>query len=76
MSDPSQQPGSRGRRGFNFTILQLVLFVGAGVVGLAALLAGGLALGLALAGAAMVAVLALVVWIVLANLAGARPPRT
>ena len=54
----------------NFTLLQFILFAGAGVVALAALLAAGLAFGLALAGAAMIAVLVLAIWFILANFTG------
>ena len=76
MTEPGPDPPSARR--VNFTGLQFILFAGAGVVGLAALLAAGLAFGLALAGAAMAAVLVLAVWFVAANLIGdrrsARPP--
>ena len=63
---PSRQPAGR----LNFTLLQFILFAGAGLVGLAALLAAGLAFGLALAGAAVIAVLVLAIWFISANLAG------
>ena len=80
MSQSAPDPPPRSR--LNFTALQFILFAGAGVVGLAALLAAGLAFGLALAGAAMIAVLVLAVWFISANLAGGdsarsrRPPRS
>ena len=80
MSEPAADPPpQRLSSRLNFTGLQFILFAGAGLVGLAALLAAGLAFGLALAGAAMLAILVLVVWFVAANLIGdgrrARPPR-
>ena len=68
-SPPARPTLSPGR--LNFTALQFVLFAGAAVVGLAALLAAGLAFGLALAGAAVLAVLVLAIWLIAANLAGA-----
>ena len=82
MTGPAARPPAARRRAarLNFTLLQFVLFAGAGGVALAALLAAGLAFGLALAGSAMIAVLVLAVWVVTANLAGSgastrRPPR-
>ena len=74
MSDPAAGPSRRGAA-LNFTLLQFIVFAGAAVVGLAALLAAGLAFGLALAGAAMVAVLVLAVWFIAANMVGRRPSR-
>ena len=75
MSDPRSGRGRPGAGGRNFTLLQFVLFVGAGLIGVAALLAAGLAFGLALAGAGCLAVLVLAVWMVVANLIGGeRPP--
>ena len=71
MSEPNQPARAPRISGLNFTVLQFVLFAGVGLVGFAALLAGGIALGLALAGAAMLAVVVLAVWIVLSNLLGA-----
>ncbi len=76
MSEPVADPPPPGRRGpLNFTGWQFILFVGTGAVGLAALLAAGLGFGLALAGAATLAVVVLVVWVVAANLIGASPTR-
>ncbi len=77
MTPPTADPTPpRGRGRLNFTALQFILFAGAGVVGLAALLAAGLAFGLALAGAAVIAVLVLAVWFIVANLIGdMRPSR-
>ena len=82
MSGPAADPPPRRRRSgrLNFTVMQFILFAGSGVVGLAALLAAGLAVGLALAGAATIAVLALAIWFIAANLlgdmrTGGRPPR-
>ena len=51
----------------NFTVVQFIVFAGAGLIGLAVLYAAGLAFGLALAGAAMVAMLVLAGWVVVAN---------
>jgi hypothetical protein len=70
-------PLARRRLGqLNFTGFQFILFAGAGVVGLAALLAAGLAFGLALAGASVLAVLVLAVWFIAANMiGGTRPSR-
>ena len=62
----------RPRGALNFTALQFMLFAGVGLVGLAALLAAGLAFGLALAGAACLAVLALAIWFIAANLVGSE----
>jgi small-conductance mechanosensitive channel len=77
MSDPPTDRPSPPRRParLNFTLLQFILFAGAGAVGLVALLAAGLAFGLALAGAATIAVLVLAVWVMGANLAGGRRGR-
>ena len=85
MSDPRAQPpgpssaeqaGVRPWAALNFTGLQFVLFAGVALVALAALLAAGLAIGLALAGAGCLAVLAFAVWFIAANLIGGeRPPR-
>ncbi len=83
MSEPAAGPPPPQRRAgrLNFTLLQFILFAGAGLVGLAALLAAGLAFGLALAGAAMIAVLVLAAWFITANLMGGmgsgrrRPPK-
>ena len=73
MSEPAPDPPPVRRSGrLNFTALQFVLFAGAAVVGLAALLAAGLAFGLALAGAAMIAVLVLAIWFMAANTIGGR----
>ena len=82
MSEPAAGPPPSQRRAgrLNFTLLQFLLFGGAGVLGMAALLAAGLAFGLALAGAALIAVLVLAIWFVAANLVGPervhlrRPP--
>ena len=60
----------------NFTLPQFIVFAGAALVGLAALYAAGLAFGLALAGAAVLAVLVLAAWVVAANsLRRRRSPR-
>ena len=67
---PADPPPSRLSGRLNFTGLQFILFVGAALVGLAALLAAGLAFGLALAGAAMIATLVLASWFIMANLVG------
>ena len=75
MTDPGADPAGSPRSRLNFTGLQFVLFAGAGIVGLAALLAAGLAFGLALAGAALLAVLVLAGWLVAANLMGDGPVR-
>ena len=73
--DPGSSPTRRPGR-LNFTGLQFILFAGAAVVGLAALLAAGAAFGLALAGAAVIAVLVLAVWLIAANIIGdMRPSR-
>ncbi len=80
MSGPGSRP-PRPQTRLNFTGLQFVLFAGAGLIGLAGLMAAGLAFGLALAGAAALAVLMLAVWFIAANLLGkpgdrpAPPPR-
>ncbi|WP_174300084.1 hypothetical protein [Caulobacter sp. S45] len=77
MSGPGAgRPASRRLGPLNFTGLQFILFAGVGLVGLAALLAAGLAFGLALAGAAMLAVLVLACWFVVANLTGGARGRT
>ena len=68
MANHGSSPGPV--RGRNFTILQLILFVGMGLVALAFLLAAGLALGLALAGAGVLAVLVLATWFIVANVIG------
>lgn len=68
MSEAGHQERPRGR--LNFTGLQFVLFAGALLVGLAALLAAGLAFGLALAGAGCLAVVVLAAWFIAANLVG------
>ena len=73
MSDPV--PGRPPSRRLNFTALQFILFAGAGLVGLAVLSAAGLAFGLALAGATMVAVLALATWFIIVNLVGGARDR-
>jgi hypothetical protein len=52
------------------TALQFILFGGAALVCLAALTAAGAALGLALAGAAVLAGLVLAIWVIGANLIG------
>ena len=70
MSRPGAPPPSRRPVRLNFTALQFILFAGAGLVGLAALSAAGLAFGLALAGAATVAVVGLAIWFIAANLIG------
>ncbi len=61
----------------NFSLANFILFVGAAIVGLAALSAAGFALGLALAGAAVLAMLVLFGWIVVSNLRrrNSTPPR-
>jgi hypothetical protein len=58
------------RRRFNLTALQFVLFGGAGLVGLATLMAAGAALGIAVAGAGVAAALVLALWVIGANLIG------
>ena len=50
------------------TLLQFILFIGVALVGLAAFYAAGLAFGMALAGAAVMAVLVLLGWLFLSNL--------
>ncbi len=76
MTDPAPGPTPSRRLGrLNFTGLQFILFAGAGLVGLAALLAAGLAFGLALAGAAVLAVMVLAVWFIATNLIGDMRPR-
>ena len=71
MTGPGGDPARLPRRtGLNFTGLQFVLFAGVALVGLAALLATGLAFGLALAGAGCLAVLVLAVWFIAANIVG------
>ncbi len=76
MTDPAPDPTPSRRLGrLNFTGLQFILFAGAGLVGLAALLAAGLAFGLALAGAAVLAVMVLAVWFIATNLIGDMRPR-
>ena len=79
MTGPGGDPITRPRAGgLNFTALQFMLFAGVALVGLAALLATGLAFGLALAGAGCLAVLVLAVWFIAANIVGGerrpRPP--
>ncbi len=51
----------------NFTLLQFIIFAGAALVGMAALYAAGLAFGLALAGAAVLAILVLAAWVFISN---------
>ena len=76
MTDPAPDPAPSRRLGrLNFTGLQFILFAGAGLVGLAALLAAGMAFGLALAGAAVLAVMVLAVWFIATNLIGDMRPR-
>ncbi len=76
MTDPAPDPTPSRRLGrLNFTGLQFILFAGAALVGLAALLAAGLAFGLALAGAAVLAVMVLAVWFIATNLIGDMRPR-
>ena len=70
MTEPGGDPARRPRAGLNFTALQFVLFAGVALVGLAALLATGLAFGLALAGAGCLAVIVLAVWFIAANIVG------
>ena len=75
MSEPGQATGRRVRAlSRRLTVLQFIIFAGTGLVGLAALLAAGLALGVALAGAAILAVLALAAWFIAANLLDAESP--
>ena len=70
MTAPEGDSAGRPGAGLNFTALQFVLFAGAAWVGLAALLATGLAFGLALAGAGCLAVLVLAIWFIVANMVG------
>ena len=58
------------RRRINMTLWQAILFAGAALVGIAALSAAGLAIGLALAGAGVLAAVVLGVWVIAANLVG------
>jgi hypothetical protein len=58
----------------NFNLLQFILFAGTALVGLAALSAAGVAVGLALCGAAILAVLVLAGWMMVANLISAERP--
>jgi uncharacterized protein (DUF58 family) len=58
----------------NFGLLQFMLFAGAALVGLAALNAAGVVAGVALGWAAVLAVLTLAVWMIIANLIAAERP--
>ena len=76
MTAPGPEAGRRRLTALSarFTALQFVVFAGVGLVGLAALSAAGVAFGLALAGAAFLAVVVLAVWFIVANLIdGERP---
>ena len=60
----------------NMTPLQFILFAGCALVGLVALLAAGLAFGLALAGGAVIAVIVLLGWIMVSSFFGAPHDRS